>query len=364
MIKNEQSETDEKTNYTLVQELRQLRKDAGRLNSSMVERLEPFRKKNGSFKTLPTSREKRDSARNSDISVASTCTVLMAAMMAGKNVRDELFDEPSALEVFRRSVTNANWGSSGLRDGNAFTTAIVVRSAAFAVSTELMKADAVASLRHRKFKKNEGVGGKTLGQIVKLKANNPEKCFAVEEYPPKATHAYWFIDGAIGIGADLKRDAWEKIGTWASGEFHRQLIYVTAGNDALMDPPSLAMAACVINRIRRLSIEQPLLASVTRHMPSTVELEFGIRQVFSKQSDSGIWYRYFPLFHFPKGQGAADYCFSFEFLEAILEEFGHLVLMQPDLLPRIKRIIQWCDTHELFSPALRKHIEGGIPEER
>jgi len=93
-------------------------------------------------------------------------------------------------------------------------------------------------------------------------------------------------------------------------------------------------------------------------MPSTVELQFGIEQVFSKQSDSGIWYRYFPLFHFPKGQGAADYCFSFEFLEASLVEFGHSVLKDGELLQRIKRIITWCDTHELVFADSNKEYRG------
>jgi hypothetical protein len=79
-----------------------------------------------------------------------------------------------------------------------------------------------------------------------------------------------------------------------------------------------------------------------------VELDFGIQQVFAKQSESGIWHRYFPLFHFPKGQGAADYCFSFEFLEAILVEFGTSVLSDGELLKRVKRTILWCDTHELM----------------
>ena len=134
---------------------------------------------------------------------------------------------------------------------------------------------------------------------------------------------------------------------------------MTAENDALMDPPSLAMAACLINRIRRLSDGARELASLSRMLPSLVELEFGIEQVFAKQSESGIWPRYFPLFHFPKGGGAADYCFSFEFLEAILSEFGTFVLRSPALVDRIKRVIRWCDTHELeFTDARGKKYRG------
>jgi hypothetical protein len=358
MDDNKRQSTDRESAYVLIEELRQLRKDAQRLNSSMVERLKPFQKKNGSFKTLPQSREKKETARKPDISVASTCTVLMAAILAGQKVHKSLFDVRSISDVFRKSVTDANWGSSGLTDGNAFTTAIVVRSAGFVVNAGIMGGKNVAALKHRRIKDAEGVADKTLAQIVRAKAKNPARSFAVEDYPPKSTHAYWFVDGVISMGVDLGPESWEKIATWASNEFHRQLIYVSAGNDALMDPPSLAMAACVISRIRRFSMTEPRLTAVSRQMPSTVELQFGIEQVFSKQSDSGIWYRYFPLFHFPKGQGAADYCFSFEFLEAILVEFGHSVLKDGELLQRIKRIITWCDTHELVFADSNKEYRG------
>jgi hypothetical protein len=211
----------------------------------------------------------------------------------------------------------------------------------------LMSAADVHALRHSSFRGNEGVAGKTLKDIVRSKASKGKDSFAVEGYPPKTTHAYWFVDGAAGMDVKLSKTTWMKIADWAADEFHRQLIYVSSGNDALMDPPSLAMAACLINRIRRLSVLRSELAAVSRKLPTTVELEFGIEQVFSQQSESGIWHRYFPLFHFPTGGGAADYCFSFEFLEAILMEFGSSVLRRSHLLERIERVLRWCDTHEL-----------------
>jgi hypothetical protein len=344
---------------TLIEELRQMRRDANRLSSSLVEHLKPFQKKNGSFKTLPDSRETRDTKQKLDISVASTCTVLMAAIAAGKHKeRYALFDKQTVSEVFTQAAAKATWGSSGLNDGNAFTTAIVVRSAGSVVEAEILTASEVQSLRHAHFEGNEQVARKTLKQIVQSKAKKGEESFKVEGYPPKTTHAYWFVDGAIRMEVNLPEATWTKIALWASTEFHRQLIYVSAGNDALMDPPSLAMAACLISRIRRLSVEKRGLAQVSRMLPSTVELEFGIEQVFSKQSDSGIWPRYFPLFHFPRGGGAADYCFSFEFLEAILVEFGTFVLRNTHLLERIKRALRWCDTHELEFTASQKTYRG------
>src|SRR5271165_6209809 len=65
-------------------------------------------------------------------------------------------------------------------------------------------------------------------------------------------------------------------------------------------------------------------------------------QVFEQQSDSGIWHKYFPLFHFP-GSGAADYCFSFEFLEAILIEFSEFeILSKTGILEGIEKAVKWC----------------------
>jgi hypothetical protein len=343
----------------LVETLRQMRQDASRLNSSLVERLKPFQKRNGSFKTLPDSKPKRQKKGIPDISVASTCTVLMAAVAAGKHEqKHKLFNKRSAIEIFEEAAVKATWGSSGLKDGNAFTTAIVIRCAGFLVELAKASRTKMHALKHARFKHNERVAGKTLKEIVQSKAEVGEGSFAVEGYPPKTTHAYWFVDGATRMKVPLTKATWRRIALWAATEFHRQLIYVSAGNDALMDPPSLAMAACLINRIRRMTDENPRLAEISRELPSTVELEFGIEQVFSKQSDSGIWHRYFPLFHFPTGGGAADYCFSFEFLEVIFVEFGTFVLRNADLLERIKRALRWCDTHELEFRVSKKKYRG------
>src|ERR1700722_4723320 len=343
------SESKSNVRPRFAEDLRRLRLDAQRLNTSLVERLKSFQKKNGSFKTLPDSQSKRPPKGAVDISVASTCTVLMAAIAADKHeAKEKLFVTRSAYEVFEEAAVKANWGSSGLNDGNAFTTAIVVRCAGFFVQLAKASRSRVQALKHAQFERNEQVAGKTLKQIVQTKAQRGEDSFAVENYPPKATHAYWFVDGVTRMKVTLPKTTWRKVASWAATEFHRQLLYVSTGNDALMDPPSLAMAACLINRIRRMTDENPRLAEIGRELPSATELEIAVEQVFAKQAESGIWHKYFPLFHFPKGGGAADYCFSFEFLEALLVEFGSFVLNDTERLERIKLVLRWCDTHELI----------------
>ena len=352
-IKTELPDPNQNSQAVLIESLRQLRKDAQRLNSGLVDRLKHFRKDNNSFKTLPDSPVGTDIQGAPDISVASTCTVLMAALGFEEDKREKLLTNRDIADVFKTSVEVGKWASSGLDDGNAFTTAMLVRCAGFVVEANILKAEEVSGLRHKTVEGNLDVGGKTLNEIVVAKAATPEASFAVLGYPPKSTHGYWFVDGAIRMKVSLQKETWKALADWASREFHRQLIYVSAGNDALMDPPALAMAACLINRIRRFTEQKADFADVGRHLPSSVELEFGIEQVFSTQSESGIWHKYFPLFHFPKGQGAADYCFSFEFLEATLMEFGATVLRNRELLESVKQTLRWCDKHELvFTDAI------------
>jgi hypothetical protein len=356
---------------TLIEELREMRIDALRLNSNVLAHLRPFQQADDSFKTLPSYAGKPG---DPDLSVGSTCTAIMALLCTSKH--EELFSKrPGApektkvdfAELFKR-VVSAKWESSGLPDGNAFTTALVVRTAGLIVrNKKILSSNDVGALKHGRFvsknergidTEDETVADKTLQEIIKLKAAGGGASFAVSNYPSKTTIVYWFIDGAID--AEVRFDeSLQAIASWATQEFHRQLIYVSAGNDALMDPPELAMAACLINRIHRLCNDRSELADIGRSLPSQVELSFAVERVLTEQPRSGIWHKYFPLFHFPHGGGAADYCFTFEFLEAVLNEFGSAVLRTRELLAHFKRSLTWCDSHVLhFVNENETHFRG------
>ncbi len=354
----------------VIDELRRTRRDALRLNSSVLEHLKTFQQKDDdSFVTLPPPFSK-PRAQQTDISIGSTCTALMALLAtktheklwskkedAQKNTKIDI------LGLFKGSVA-ARWESSGLLDGNAFTTALVIRTAGFLVKNKILTEDQLPDIKHDRHEStndkgekvvDSDVADKNLKEIIESKAQFKEKDpitkaeqapFSVSGYPPKASIAYWFVDGAINAGAGLGANL-EKIAEWGKMQFHSQLIYLFAGNDSLMDPPELAMAACLINRIHRLCNEKAELAYISRLLPSQVELEFAVQRVLREQPESGIWHKYFPLFHFPRGGGAADYCFSFEFLEAVLVEFGTSLLRKRDLLDHFQRSLTWCDRHIL-----------------
>lgn len=265
----------------------------------------------------------------------------------------------SPKELFAR-IVKASWESSGLRDLNAFTACMVIRAFGFLVEEgDLTATDANALIHERPEDKasdkpvDKGPVEESLGEsrtpslleVIYAVAKEVPSTLKVRGYPPKSTMGYWFVDGVTKAGVDLESKYWELIANWAVAEFDRQLRYLVSGNDPLMDPASLAMAACLISRLRRTFHDSPRLSRYVQTLPGRVELTYAIQQVFEKQTPSGIWHKYFPLFHFPKS-GAADYTFSFEFLEAILIEFSEDdILSREGVLERIKLAVHWCENN-------------------
>jgi DNA polymerase III delta prime subunit len=253
-------------------------------------------------------------------------------------------------------VVAATWASSGLRDLNPFTSCMVIRAMGFLIESGVLEASEALELEHFRPRKDDSrwppslletelsdVTTPRLKDIIQTIAKKAPDSFVVQKNPAKTTLAYWFVDGIAKAGINLKTRHWEKIATWATRQFYEQLTYVVAGNDPLMDPASLAMAACVIGRIRATCAKNDKLSRLTEKLPSRVELTHAIEKVFDHQTDSGIWHKSFPLFHFPKS-GAADYCFSFEFLEAILVEFSDpSIIGRPGILEGIAKAVRWCD---------------------
>jgi ATPase family protein associated with various cellular activities (AAA) len=260
------------------------------------------------------------------------------------------------------NIVKAEWKTSGLKDLNAFSTSMVMRAAGFLVASGTFDSAEVASLVHPFVSpipaEGEEVHDLGVAAVAKALDQNPKPSlqdialavassspasFRVQKYPPKTTMAYWFIDGVSK--ASINIDAyWDQIAIWAIGEFHRQLSYVVSNNDALMDPAELAMAACLI---KRSCSGKESLSAINEKLPLHAELLSAISRVFDKQADSGIWNKYFPMFHFP-GSGAADYCFSFEFLEAVLVEFSEYhILTNKDILHSVAKAVRWCDNNRL-----------------
>src|SRR6266705_6807614 len=84
----------------------------------------------------------------------------------------------------------------------------------------------------------------------------------------------------------------------------------------------MAMADCLCARLRFISAEarNGMREEHRSLLPSGVELEHSIKELFKRQTTSGIWPKYFPLFHYQ--DAGSNFCFTFELLEAVLHEFG------------------------------------------
>jgi hypothetical protein len=309
--------------------MRELRARAEGLIENFGRDLRPFLKNDQTFHRLPN----RDVTPG--VSVTTTCTCLMAG--AAVNRMKEIYPSESisrAVRAFSAAV-EYDWKSSGLDDDNSFTTVLVLRAAGLLRKHGVITKAQIKTLRHK---------GLALGDFAERIAGRMPESFQVADYPPKSAIAYWFVDAVEPLGARVSPKRWERLANWASREFSAQLSYVTARHDALQDPVAMIMAACLVERMRKMAKRGGLTNEVAKALVPGVELRHGIEELFRCQSDSGIWQKYFPLFHYK--DAGANYCFHFEFLEAVLSEFGdsdNKVFELESVLGGLEQVISWCE---------------------
>jgi hypothetical protein len=171
--------------------------------------------------------------------------------------------------------------------------------------------------------------------------------FIINEYSPSAAVLYWFVDGVTRSDITLPSKNWSSLCRWATDEFNRQRSLVDAQHDAMMDPVAMSMAACLCARLRCDASSFGAAKSDLQKLPSSVELEHSIKELFKKQTN-GIWPKYFPLFHYQ--EAGSNFCFAFELLEAVLVEFGgtESKLLDSDLVIKgLSDAVAWCETNKI-----------------
>lgn len=190
---------------------------------------------------------------------------------------------------------------------------------------------------------------RSLRDIADLIAADPGN-FSINDYPPSATVLYWFVDGISRAQITLQADHWESLCSWAAREFNHERSLVVAEHEATMDPVAMGMSACLCARLRAIS-DVAALGTTKDHLamlPSVVELERSIEELISKQAKSGIWNKYFPIFHYQ--DAGSNFCFTFELLEAVLYEFGGNASKLLDLstfIDGMERAVNWCENNRL-----------------
>lgn len=191
---------------------------------------------------------------------------------------------------------------------------------------------------------------RSLGGIAESIAGNPRNSFTINKYAASAAVLYWFVDGITRAKFALAKGQWTALCTWATEKFNHEQSLVVAGHDPMMDPIAMGMSASLCALLRTAS-GNPELGTTKDHLallPSVVELERAVVELISKQTRTGIWHKYFPMFHYQ--DAGSNYCFTFELLEAILREFGksdNTLLENNDFICGLEKAVDWCETYYL-----------------
>lgn len=355
-----------------IDRMRNLREKTRGLNKTIKEDLEKFlhEKDEVTFRRLPWS-----PSDENDVGITTTSTCLMALAVTGELIDfydGDMSKTQKAFEMIMKGDKNDKWISSKLDPCNAFTTTLVLRTFGF------LKQKSALDKKPSEYKHNNyPVGDKSLVGIIKHMAEDIEERFKIFKYPATPAIVYWFIDAIQR--AEMNFEKWEDFYAWTSHTFCKQLSRASAEQEALMDPIAMAMAACLSAKLRNIAKDAKLGTSpkMLTHLPSMIELKNSINILFTKQSKCGIWPKYFPLFHYP--DSGSNYCFAFEMLEAILNEFGAEILIndfEDTILGGLEQAVQWCYDNRmdyLDNKTKVKYsgwnsggqlitLEGGVPE--
>jgi hypothetical protein len=325
-----------------VARLRELRRLVEERVSSFVDDLKPFLRRDYTCCRLPS---KKDEA---DVSVTTACTCLMAAVITRqleRLYRSPDMDDPkkAAKEAARTAFENimqSSWVTAGLPENNNFTRMLVLRVAGVFKNSEIVTDEDLQELKHQ---------DKTIREFAGEMLAAGSQSFNVGEFGPKPAIAYWFLDALDNLGITPSPEQLSALTTWAVDEFRREFSYVVANYDAMLDPVAMVMAACVVQRLHRWRALGRLPKEAYGLLPPIAELRHAVVQLFAFQGKSGIWPKYFPLFNYP-ADGTLNYCFTFEFLEAIATEFSdpNTKLFDSDaVLKGIELAIRWCNENRL-----------------
>lgn len=285
-------------------------------------------------------------------SVSTTCTCLMALALSNKFDAIYKGNTEKSIKSAFNTIVKEKWTSSGLPPFNAFTRTMILRSFGFLYQHSIFEKNGL-DIEHEEEIEN-GKCKKSLKDIIISMIGNIEQSIRIQGYPSSVPIAYWLIDAIDRIKVDFIGKKWIDVYRWASKEFEKHLSLVVSGNDAKMDPISLAMAACLCAKLRRIAENRELGTanikdiSLLEIMPSHTELAFSIRRLFKFQLESGIWPKYFPMFHYPKA--GSNYCFAFEMLEAVLHEFGEdrvFSIQVEEIIEGLEKAVKWCVNNRL-----------------
>ena len=239
--------------------LRSLRRQSRLEVGNLVSDLKRFLHQDGeTFRRLPTTPSEPD-----DISISTTCTALMVLAVTRELDRFYLPTEknPKDIKTKRRNllvglfkrIFKTKWASSGLKEGNAFTATLVLRTIGLLVSmaNDLGLAGDLRALPKKAWRSTTVW---RLQRIANTLANDTPLSLRIDEsLRENPALGYWLVDGVSRIGLRLTETQWNSLARWGASEFAHQLSLFEGQDDAMMDPIALVMAACLTKRLRELA---------------------------------------------------------------------------------------------------------------
>jgi hypothetical protein len=282
---------------TTIKQLRNLRALAARLNGTAKTDLKMFLQHNGvTYRRLPANDPDR-------VSVTTTCTVQMA--LASNDLLKDVYPNNTTADSVGKllqPMLDAEWTSSGLREGNPFTPILILRNAGFLATSVESSAPKFLALEKRR---GRGAVVTLREVIVNLAGKAVPECFRLDEtLRENPALGYWLIDAIdrLKLSPDpaLPERFWISMADWCSREYTRQYTLVASRHDIMMDPVALALAACLSERLRRIANKPdfPHGDEVKAVLPTAVELLHGLDLLLPLQQHSGIWDKFFPMFYY------------------------------------------------------------------
>ncbi|HYJ88788.1 MAG TPA: ATP-binding protein [Pyrinomonadaceae bacterium] len=309
----------------------------------------------------------------------TTCSCLMALATSSQVLKnfnslfgfDEDIKSQQRVTDMLRGIASGTWTSSGLLDGNAFSSLLIIRTAGLlSTRREKILTEAALPMSHTfqvaedqtEVAKPFEIGMTcSLSEILDRFAPGVPRSFSVDKYPPTSTIGYWFVDAVDKLDVNITTKTWEKMVKWSSRSLTRQIALATSTHDSMRDPIEMAMAACLCQRLKRLTSDRGLeFEDETKEsIPTNIELHDAILKFFDSQLKSGIWPKYFPLFNYRKGGTGSNYVFNFEMLEIVVDEFSKSRLLDdPSVLGGLGRALSWCENNRLTYRYKEKDFSG------
>jgi hypothetical protein len=260
-------------------------------------------------KLLPDTATLAILAGNKEISIASSVTCVKS-LLSCPSFRPEVnVDFSGLLGRIDTKRAAARLRTGGLTNGNAFTVGLLLPM------LKQMKADPACDLVKV-----------CIAFAKKAVANEGAR---IAHYPPNGYLTYWNLVGLQSWGEDVSTTCDTAL-AWSCSELYRQIAFFESGSDQASDAYQLAYNILIQKRFSR------------EHLHDAV-LKKGLAILFKAQLGHGVWEKKAPLFVY--AQGGDAYCFCFEMLNSLLNEF----LSEPTLLANyqenLDRAFRWLGTN-------------------